>query len=55
MLHDLVYLFESYVRIDANIEWAQDNSMPVIAYKKSSRSASEFMDLAKELDTRAKK
>lgn len=50
-----VYLFDSYVRIDANVEWAQDNSMPVIAYKKSSRSANEFIELAKELDSRATK
>lgn len=52
---DGVHLFDSYIRIDANIEWAQDNSMPVIAYKKSSRSASEFMELAKEVDLHARR
>lgn len=47
---DDVYLFESYIRIDSSIEWAQDNSKTVIAYKKSSRSAKEYMTLAKEVD-----
>lgn len=47
-----VYLFESYIRIDSSIEWAQDNSKTVIAYKKSSRSAKEYMALAKEVDER---
>lgn len=47
---DDVYLFESYIRIDSSIEWAQDNSKTVIAYKKSSRSAKEYMALAKEVD-----
>ena len=50
-----VHLFDSYIRIDANIEWAQDNSMPVIAYKKSSRSAGEFMELAREVDEHARR
>jgi len=45
-----VHLFESYIRVDSAIEWAQDNSRPVIAYKKSSRSAKEYMALAKEVD-----
>lgn len=45
-----VYLFQSYIRIDSSIEWAQDNSKTVIAYKKSSRSAKEYMELAKEVD-----
>lgn len=45
-----VHLFESYIRVDSSIEWAQDNSKTVIAYKKSSRSAKEYMALAKEVD-----
>jgi chromosome partitioning protein len=45
-----VYLFESYIRVDSSIEWAQDNSQTVIAYKKNSRSAKEYMALAKEVD-----
>ena len=44
-----VKLFESYIRIDSSIEWAQDNSKPVGAYKKSSRSAKEYAQLTKEI------
>lgn len=44
-----VTLFDTYVRVDSAIEWAQDNSKPVVAYKKSSRSATEYMNLAKEI------
>lgn len=47
---DNVRLFDSIVRIDCNVEWAQDNSMPVVAYKKYSRSALEYKKLAKEID-----
>ena len=46
---DNVYVFDSYIRIDSSVEWAQDNSRPVIAYKKSSRSAKEYMKLAEEV------
>lgn len=42
-------LFENYVRVDSAVEWAQDNSKPVVAYKKSSRSAVEYTQLAKEI------
>lgn len=42
-------LFETYIRVDSAIEWAQDNSQPVVAYKKSSRSAKEYIKLAKEI------
>ena len=45
-----VRLFETYVRVDSAVEWAQDNSMPVVAYKKYSRSATEYKMLAKEID-----
>ncbi len=44
-----VKVFESFIRVDSTIEWAQDNSTPVLAYKKSSRSAKEYMNLAKEV------
>jgi chromosome partitioning protein len=47
--YDNIKLFESYIRIDSSIEWAQDNSKPVGAYKKSSRSAKEYFDLTKEI------
>ena len=42
-------LFENYVRVDSAIEWAQDNSQPVVTYKKTSRSAKEYTALAKEI------
>ena len=44
-----VTLFNSYIRTDSTIEWAQDNSKPVMAYKKSSRAAQEYLELAKEV------
>ena len=44
-----VKLFESYIRIDSSIEWAQDVSKPVGAYRKSARSAKEYSELAKEI------
>ena len=47
--YENIKLFESYIRIDSSIEWAQDNSKPVGAYKKSSRSAKEYFDLTKEI------
>lgn len=45
-----IRLFESCIRVDSAVEWAQDNSAPVCAYKKSSRSAKEYTELAKEVD-----
>lgn len=45
-----VYVFESYIRIDSSVEWSQDNCKPVLVYKKSSRSAQEYMEMAKEVD-----
>lgn len=44
-----VPVFKTYIRLDSAVEWAQDNSCPVIAYKKNSRSAQEYMELAKEV------
>ena len=46
---DGVHLFENYIRVDSSIEWAQDNSMPVAAYKPSARSAKEYSALTKEV------
>ncbi len=42
-------LFENYIRVDSAVEWAQDNSQPVVAFKKTSRSAVEYIALAKEI------
>ena len=45
-----VPVFDTVIRMDSTIEWSQDSSIPVIAYKKSSRSAKEYMQLAMEVD-----
>jgi len=45
-----VYVFDHIVRVDSEIEWAQDESRPVMVHKKSARSAGEYMELAKEVD-----
>jgi chromosome partitioning protein len=44
------YIFKTSIRIDSSIEWAQENSKPVLAYKKNSRSAKEYLSLAEEVD-----
>lgn len=44
-----IYVFDSHIHVDSSVEWAQDNSKPVAAYKKSSRSAKEYIALAKEV------
>ncbi len=44
-----IRVFESYVKVDSAIEWSQDNSKPVVAFKKYSRSALEYKKLAKEI------
>ncbi|GAA0807145.1 AAA family ATPase [Faecalicatena orotica] len=44
-----VKVFDTYIRVDSGIEWSQDNNVPIMAYKKSSRSAAEYMELAKEI------
>ena len=46
---DNVRLFDTYIRIDSTIEWSQENSLPVMAYKKASRAAKEYLALAKEV------
>ena len=45
---DAARVFEKYVKVDSAIEWSQDNSKPVVAYKKCSRSSIEYTQLAKE-------
>ena len=47
------YVFQSCIRVDSAVEWSQDNSAPVVMYKKSSRSAIEYQALAKEVMERA--
>ncbi len=45
-----VHVFDNVIRVDSEVEWAQDNSKPIMAYKKSARSAGEYMELAKEIE-----
>ena len=47
--YDNIHVFESFIHVDSSIEWAQDGSVPVGVYKKSARSAKEFVCLAKEI------
>lgn len=47
--YDNIHVFDSFIHVDSSIEWAQDNSVPVSVYKKSTRSAKEFQKLAKEV------
>ncbi len=49
---DNVHIFQTNIRIDSEVEWAQDNSKPIFVHKKSARSAGEYMELAKEIDER---
>lgn len=44
-----VRLFEQYIRVDSAVEWSQDNSIPIVSYKKSSRSALEYINLTREI------
>ena len=46
---DEIRVFESIIRTDSTIEWAQDNSRPVTAYRKSARSAGEYEALTDEI------
>ena len=47
---DALPIFNTVIHTDSAIEWAQDQSVPVVACKKSSRSAKEYIDLAKEIE-----
>lgn len=44
-----IHLFDIFIRVDSSIEWSQDSSAPVVEFKKSSRSAGEYMELAREV------
>lgn len=46
---DIARLFETYIRVDSAIEWSQDNSKPVVDFKKYSRAALEYKKLTKEI------
>lgn len=50
-----IHLFSSLIHVDSSVEWAQDNSRPVVDYKKSSRSAKEYVALTQEILALTKK
>lgn len=47
-----LHVFESFIRVDSSVEWSQDNNMPIMAYRKSCRSAQEYMALTEEIVNR---
>ena len=47
--YDDIHVFTSFIHVDSSVEWAQDNSVPVAIYKKNTRSAKEYSELAKEV------
>ena len=51
VLQDLenIRVFDTYIRVDSTVEWSQDDHRPIMAYKKSSRSAKEYMALTEEI------
>ena len=44
-----VHVFGEVIRLDSAIEWAQDNSKPVVFYRPSSRASKEFETVAREI------
>ena len=47
---DNVHVFDNIIRVDSEVEWAQDDSKPILVHKAKARSAGEYMELAKEID-----
>ena len=50
-----VHVVDTYIRVDSTVEWSQDNNMPIMAYKKSSRSAKEYGALTEEIEKCARR
>lgn len=44
-----VRVFDEVIRLDSSVEWAQDNSKPVIFYRPSSRASKEFEAVAAQV------
>lgn len=44
-----VPVFKTVIRIDREVEWAQDDSKPILAYKKNARSALEYLEMSREV------
>lgn len=36
-----IRVFDNVIRVDSEVEWAQDNSKPIMVHKKSARSSSQ--------------
>ncbi len=49
---DDLHVFDTFIRVDSSVEWSQDNNMPIMAYRRSSRSAQEYMALTEEIVNR---
>ena len=47
--YENIRLFDTVIHVDSAVEWAQDHSKPVAAYKKSSRCVREFDALGEEV------
>ena len=45
-----IHVFSTLIHVDSTVEWAQDNSKPVINYKPGSRSAKEYTALAEDIE-----
>ena len=44
-----VRVFDTFIRVDSAIEWSQDSHQPVLAFRKGSRAAGEYMELTREI------
>lgn len=44
-----IHVFDTFIRVDSSVEWSQDNNMPIMEYRKNSRSAQEYMALTEEI------
>lgn len=44
-----IHVFDTFIRVDSSVEWSQDNNMPIMAYRRGSRSAQEYMALTEEI------
>lgn len=47
-----LHVFDTFIRVDSSVEWSQDNNMPIMAYRRSCRSAQEYMALTEEIVNR---
>lgn len=45
-----IKVFDTVIHVDSSVEWAQDNSKPVVVYKKNAKSAKEYARLVEEIE-----